>query len=538
MSPNRQYLMSPMDYVESPTPKDRFPSSSPTLLSGQRLPQTVPVPKPRILAEMIPETELFQKPDGGTTITPHLSRAKRSREAEIVTAMRKIENDQDYFYTKLKQIMEPPSRQESPLPELSQLMDNQGSYLLDQIYRSLDLYGSPSNCTDDVMIVKHFFTRLLPSVSSSYNPLWPGAAIQYCDKDIVRSCFVSLGALHLAGWVSDTGAKRKLLEKGALNINNTLDYLLRFIQDNNIHKSLMNSNFQPNDASTNILSSKKSVFFVCFMLYIQVLYGILENGRSGLSRVFFKLFAQLVEHSTFNVAQELGQANKTLCVSMAWWDTVSALVSPDCRTPYCNPRWYNLDKDIEDQSGCPGQLFVCMSKLCHLRNGIKHNKLLGTEIRKLYCELRTELSDYRMYVSYNLQPPKECKYSDKSYYLMRLKIAQCWSLAILTKLLSTVRPHKEHQSIIDHIGWEFADVYSSLDKSLPLVAHMIWPVMQIACEYKDFITYLKGIEGVFNSSSFSMVVNLANTVWSSGESLDDILAGKTWLAAGIDLLPL
>ncbi|KAG7828542.1 hypothetical protein KL920_003679 [Ogataea angusta] len=214
MSPNRQYLMSPMDYVESPTPKDRFPSSSPTLLSGQRLPQTVPVPKPRILAEMIPETELFQKPDGGTTITPHLSRAKRSREAEIVTAMRKIENDQDYFYTKLKQIMEPPTRQDSPLPELSQLMDNQGNYLLDQIYRSLDLYGSPSNCTDDVMIVKHFFTRLLPSVSSSYNPLWPGAAIQYCDKDIVRSCFVSLGALHLAGWVSDTGAKRKLLEKG------------------------------------------------------------------------------------------------------------------------------------------------------------------------------------------------------------------------------------------------------------------------------------------------------------------------------------
>ncbi|KAG7776689.1 hypothetical protein KL922_003382 [Ogataea haglerorum] len=258
MTPNRQYMMSPMEHVESPISKDRNLSSSPPQLSSQRLPQTVPVPKPRILAEMIPETELFQKPDGGTTITPHLSRAKRSREAEMVTAMRKIENDQDYFYTKLKQIMEPPSRQESPLPELSQLMDSQGNYLLERIYRSLDLYGTPSNYTDDVTIVKHFFTRLLPSVSSSYNPLWPGAAIQYCDKTIVRSCFVSLGALHLAGWVNDTGTKRKLLEKGALNINNTLDYLLRFIQDNNIHNSLMNSNFQANDASPNILSSKKS----------------------------------------------------------------------------------------------------------------------------------------------------------------------------------------------------------------------------------------------------------------------------------------
>ncbi|KAG7696679.1 hypothetical protein KL951_003135 [Ogataea haglerorum] len=207
MTPNRQYMMSPMEHVESPISKDRNLSSSPTQLSSQRLPQTVPVPKPRILAEMIPETELFQKPDGGTTITPHLSRAKRSREAEMVTAMRKIENDQDYFYTKLKQIMEPPSRQESPLPELSQLMDSQGNYLLERIYRSLDLYGTPSNYTDDVTIVKHFFTRLLPSVSSSYNPLWPGAAIQYCDKTIVRSCFVSLGALHLAGWVNDTGTK-------------------------------------------------------------------------------------------------------------------------------------------------------------------------------------------------------------------------------------------------------------------------------------------------------------------------------------------
>ncbi|KAH3661493.1 hypothetical protein OGAPHI_006340 [Ogataea philodendri] len=519
----------------------------------ERLPAAVAVPKPRMLANMIPETELFQKPDGGSDVTPHLSRAKRgSKDPHPRSAKRRSVDDESGFYSVLrntwKQLVESSSQQNTaainldllePLEpqSLSPYMDKNGEYHLEEIFSRLDLADG-----EEVDIVRHFFTKLLPAISAQSNQKWPSLAVKYGDKDVVKSCFVSLGCLHMAAAVDDQALKHKLLETGALNINRTMDYLLNFIQNHDLLDSLVYNDVESGInkiiSVDNILQTDTPIFFLSFMIFVQVLYGILENGRSALCRVFFKLFASLLENGSLRSTLDSFQASESLCTTMAWWDTVSSLVSPDCRTPYCNPHWYDVDHLIEQQSGCPGELFVCMSKLCHLRNGIRYNRLTGAEIKRLFAELRTELANYRMYVSFNVDPPKSGAYTQNSYFVVRLKVAQCWSLAILTLLLDTVKPHTEYKQIIQQLALEFVDVYVSLDKSLRVVAHMVWPVMQIATNFRDFRPELEKAEKTFKSPSFSMITSLADAVWTTNTPLEEILAGKTWLQAGIDLLPL
>ncbi|GMF46033.1 unnamed protein product [[Candida] boidinii] len=156
---------------------------------------------------------------------------------------------------------------------------------------------------------------------------------------------------------------------------------------------------------------KQTNFFVILLLiYVHLLFGILESGRSALSRVFLKLFASIAEDPTFKtVLKRIDQSQALLCV-LSWFDTISAIVSPDCRLPYCNPLLFGNKNDTISTArmcGCPGEIFNCIYDICIIRKQLKDSKVKqgDEELNIQFERIKNKLLNYRDYVvlEYNVE---------------------------------------------------------------------------------------------------------------------------------------
>ncbi|OWB55593.1 hypothetical protein B5S28_g1467 [[Candida] boidinii] len=443
-------------------------------------------------------------------------------------------------------------------------------------------------------ILNHFHLKLMPRISANPNSLWPELAIKYCGFEIAKSCFISLSGLHLVS-KEITGSnnndnnnnnnnnnfeKNEILEKSAFHINKILEYLIEIFQEKQVIEKLnkndnddkrnnifvkLTTNYHSaynddDDKFKNTEISTKDSFILILLIYVQVLYGILESGRSAISRFLFKSFARIVRLKKF---ESFAKNHQSLCmvISLSWWDTIAAITSPDCRLPYCDSNWYgfkdskNLKKlSTETMSGCPGEIFVCMYNICELRNKMKYNKIKDPiEIYTIFKDIEQILLQYRNYVSYDIELPydKEVvdtrnikkKLTKEEYFIVRLKIAKCWMLAVYTKLIDTVKP-ENHKQQMSQLVLEYLDTYSQIDPDLHILGQMVWPMLQIGslitetAQMIQLRSYSKVLFETVSALNIQTLQELNESVWVSGSSLEDILSGKEWLQAGIDFLPL
>ncbi|OWB68517.1 hypothetical protein B5S30_g3898 [[Candida] boidinii] len=454
-------------------------------------------------------------------------------------------------------------------------------------YNNIENYNKNQKLINKIL--NHFHLKLMPRISANPNSLWPELAIKYCGFEIAKSCFISLSGLHLVGKEitqnSDNNLyleKNEILEKSAFHINKILEYLIEVVQEKNIIEKLnTNESNENNEDKDNVLNSynllqndhgtacddnlhqteisTKDSFILILLIYVQVLYGILESGRSAISRFLFKSFARIVRLQKF---ESFAKNHQCLCmvISLSWWDTIAAITSPDCRLPYCDSDWYgfkdskNLKKlSTETMSGCPGEIFVCMYNVCELRNKIKYNKIEDKdEIYAIFIGIERSLLQYRNYVSYDIELPYNDKADTKDtngkltkeeYFVVRLKVAKCWMLAVYTKLIDTAKP-KNHKQQMSQLVLEYLDTYSQVDPNLHILGQMVWPMLQIGSLITDPVqmeqlrSYSKMLFHTVSALNIQTLVELNENVWASSSSLEDILSGKEWLQAGIDFLPL
>lgn len=391
---------------------------------------------------------------------------------------------------------------------------------------------------DENLMLKHFFKRLLPLLDAHPSSPWPQLALKYCDFEIAKSCFIALACIHLY----ETKGAQEFYRTGMVYVNNTLEYLIDYLKGKSedsegdedtldVPKIISNLKKQP-------IEKQRSNFFVILLLiHVHFLFSVVESGRSALVRSFSELFSAIVKDVSFKSYLQQIEESSTLIANLSWFDTISAVVSPDCRLPYCDESWYGT-KDTPKSTirlmGCPGEIMRTISRFCRLRREVKENyRVIDLNIENKFNALKFDLLKYRDYVIFRDDM------SDLEYD-MTLKCAQCWALAVLINLYRLVKP--DDKQTMRSLTNEFIAVYSSMETSSPQITQMIWPIFTVACvcttEYQKVKVekLLDNLHSTINMGTISSIKAISKTCWETGTTWEEILDGKEWFASGIDFL--
>lgn len=466
-------------------------------------------------------------------------------------------------------------------------------------------------------ILKHFFEKVIYLLDAHPQNPWPQLMMKFGSMDLAKSCFLSLSSMHL--YVNNGGDE--FYKRGLLHINNTMEYLIKYVktsglqkkeghihnsnnenrEDNELSVSLDNANENEyenekeneNDDNKNsielgidvpgVISKLKyesdkrrgtNFMIILLLLYVHILFAVLESGRSALARMFLKLSSSIASDPTFTKKmKKVKQIQPLLCV-LSWFDTVAAIVSPDCRIPYFDPKWFGESNDListDKMNGCPAGMFRVLYDLSLYRREtmfLFSKKQCDLECcrisHKNLLDLRDRCLHYRDHVLYVLPHGSSFTYID------RLKCSQLWSLACILvtiqlelhyfgklgiwieqnrKLISeselpnsipTVHIYSEKATAI---VTEFLSVYNTIPAESPIITQMVWPIFYIGiCSYTpenraESWKCLKTLYETVKMGTIKSNMNIVEKIWNEGCSLESILAGEGWFENGIDLLP-
>ncbi|CDR44424.1 CYFA0S14e02586g1_1 [Cyberlindnera fabianii] len=388
---------------------------------------------------------------------------------------------------------------------------------------------------EENMMLKHFFKRLLPLLDAHPSSPWPQLALKYCDFEVAKSCFIALSCIHLY----QTRGAQEFFRTGMRHVNNTMEYLIDYLRAKGDEDadSLVIETIIKNLKKTSLEKQRSNSFVILLLIHVHFLFSVLESGRSALVRNFCELFAAIVKDSSFRSYLDQIDESSTVIANISWFDTIAAVVSPDCRLPYCDETWYgtkNTPKSTTRLMGCPGEIFRCINRFCHLRRDLKQTyNVIDINVEQKFNAIRFDLINYREYVVFQSD--------DFEYeYDKRLKCAQCWALAVLVNLYKLVRP-EDTQSLNGFID-EFISVYSTMESSSPLITQMVWPVFTIGCASKSVHqrnNLKKFMDTLFEQVGMGTVDTMRSIVqecWTTGKEWEEILQGQEWLPAGIDFL--
>lgn len=373
-------------------------------------------------------------------------------------------------------------------------------------------------------MLKHFFKKLLPLLDAHPRSPWPDLALRYCDFDVARSCFISLACIHI--YESREGGN-EYYKQGIVHMHRTMNHLIQSISS----KDTPNGEEGAEGAnSANIRS-----FVIIVLVNVHILFAVLEKGKLSLSRYLFQVFASLCEGAEFYEYLKENENKWSLVLVLSWYDTVSAIVSPDCRLPYCSPEWYgtlNDDFSTIQMMGCPGEIFKAMLEVCYLRHEVHEGFMEDDSAFENELErVKLQLLRYRDYI----------KYDSSREYILQLKGAQCWALAVYVTILRIFK-NEERQRAISAAVNEFIDIYGSMPSESPTVTQMVWPIYAISCECvtlserAELHRYMVKLYDTAQMGTLGLLRWIVEQVWEKGLTQEEILL--EWLETGVDYLPL
>lgn len=374
---------------------------------------------------------------------------------------------------------------------------------------------------EENMLLKHFFQKLLPLLDAHPNSPWPDLALKYCDFDIARSCFIALACIHM---FESGEAGEDYYNKGVTHINRTMNYLIRFINSIN------------NSKSSNIDQKRMHIssLVILMLIHVHIIFAIIEKGSSTLSRYLLEVFASICDDSEF--CQNLMASDKmsVVVICLSWCDTISAVVSHDCRLPMCSPNWYSSTNNVTSTTkimGCPAEIFQSIHELSKLRYQIKNGKIDTLVLLQSFRTIKEKVLRYRDYVGYE---------QTGDDYILRLKGAQCWAIAVLLTLNRTTKYSNyelENQKLVS----EFILVHRTMEPKSSTVNQMVWPMHAIGCECKtddDRKYMMQTFDDLYkntNMKNAAFMKEISMKVWELNVSQEKVL--ELILKDGAEYLP-
>lgn len=428
-------------------------------------------------------------------------------------------------------------------PEFMPLMGPKTVFDGGRIDGTVTSAGTAMSYQEENRMLRHFFQKLLPLLDAHPRSPWPDLALRYCDFDVARSCFISLACIHI--YESREGGN-EYYKQGIAHIHSTMSHLIQSISSSTSSLTADSSSALPSSKSTKLTSfSALDVdgptavnirsFVIIVLVNVHILFAVLEKGKSSLARYLLKVFASLCHALDFYESLKDHESKLSLVSVLSWYDTVSAIVSPDCRLPFCSPDWYgtmNDDFSTLHMMGCPGEIFTAMLEVCFLRHEIHEGYMRDdARFRAEFERVKQQLFAYRDYI----------KYSPDQDYVLQLKGAQCWALAVWVSLLRLYRTEERQRAISAAVN-EFINIYASMPSTSPTITQMVWPVYAIGCECvtpterEALHRYMVRLYETAQMGTLFSLRWIVEQVWERGVTQEEVLLD--WLEEKVDYLPL
>lgn len=375
---------------------------------------------------------------------------------------------------------------------------------------------------EENMLLKHYFEQVVPIADALSNSPWKKLLLHYCDSNVARSCFIALASVHLhkiGTLTNDT-----YYDNGLYHISNVTEHLLGhislgFIID--LHQQVINE-------------TKCAVMLL--LGYTYIIFMLIDSGRSTTARRLFAFFSSIirVKFQIDNGFPNLYDHNlKFLVVVLSWFDTISAIVSPDSRLPYCDPSWFGATDDrvsTLDMMGCPPEIFEALWSICTIKNQIKNG------VPKEYFEdhatkLTTDIMNYRVYMK---------ERNSHNGYIVKLKCAQCWAIAAYITLLEVLKPQTS-SGLIHGLVHEFLDVYKGLNPHIQIVNQIVWPLFVVgyncitAIEKETWLSLIDTLYRVTHTGVIETMRSLIKESWERNAPIETVL--RELRVLHIDFLP-
>lgn len=402
---------------------------------------------------------------------------------------------------------------------------------------------------DDYMI-KHFMEKLIPLFDNLENSPFPLLVTKYCNPELAKNCFIALSSVHMYEMDNNLDAYEKSIEQLTFLTNKLMELL--FVDDQVPADDLSNgqTNFTSADSTTLIVEKLKliepfearssKVITILILTYVHTMFCILESGKSSVSEFLFKLSSRIAYEESFRYIFLSDHNTKFLIGLLGWFETFTALSSPNIRWSYIRQYWFEGQETLriatDDITGCPQAVFDCFLDIIDLRHDIFHFGLTA-EYNEKKMDITRRLESYRDYIKYDDER------GGKNFHEVLLG-AQGWSVGGLLYLTKLLPPKHQFRNQVTALQKEFKMLYEQFDRNSETRKQMIWPLFLVGElatieEDRKWVTdQLKYINKQNGMGNMRTLVELLEKHWSEGGTMDMILSGDSWLKSGVTLLPM
>jgi hypothetical protein len=398
---------------------------------------------------------------------------------------------------------------------------------------------------DENFFVNHFMHRLVQMFDNLENSPFPNLVLKYCEPDLAQSCFVTLSSIHLYGYSNDVND----YDKSVNQLDVVTNELLSLIAFEDEQQAMEHPTVPKRNESPILLILRKlqnlppdlkpsRVITVLILIYVQTMFSILESGRSAITDFLFELASRICYDITLRDVLVQDEQTKFLVMLIAWFETITALSSPNVRKSYLRKFEFEGQDQFrlrsEDITGCPDEIFTSLLDILDLRFQIY---TFGAS-RDSYGQKKriiTTLYNYRDFVPYTEFQGDQ--------YIEKLLGAQCWSLASLI-YIHKLLPEEGYEHAIAALVTEFLFVFALLDENSDIKKQCIWPLLVVG-EMLHLEKDRNKVLGIFDMfydqnkmGNIRTLQDLLKKAWCEQRSLNSILEGGGWGSSGIELLPL
>jgi hypothetical protein len=400
--------------------------------------------------------------------------------------------------------------------------------------------------SDENFFINHFMNRLVQLFDNLEDSPFPKLVLKYCEPELAKSCFVTLSSIHLYGYSNDVNDYDQSINQLDIITNE----LLSLIALNDNEQSVDDAQVPKRDKSPILLILHKlenlplnlrssRVITVLILIYVQTMFSILESGRSAISEFLFELGSRICYDVGFRDILVQDEHTKFLVMLIAWFETFTALSSPNVRKSYLRKFGFEGQEQLrlrsEDITGCPDEIFTALLDILDLRFQIY---TFGASRDSFVQKQRiiATLFSYRDYVPFE-------EFHDGGQYSERLLGAQCWSLASLI-YIHKLLPEEGYEHTIAALVTEFLLVFPLFEENSDVKKQCIWPLLVVGEMLhleKDRVKLLEIFDLFYDQNKMGNVRTLQDLLkktWSQQRSLNSILEGDGWNSSGIALLPL
>lgn len=363
---------------------------------------------------------------------------------------------------------------------------------------------------EEAAALRHFFDTLLPMLDSNPELPWPQLALKYCDFDLARLCLMALAAVHMY----ELGAcTYQFYRKGLANMDRVMRCLVTTIH----RQTTTTTGESESETDDETLKALVMLFVILVLIHVHVIFACMETGQLALSRYLFQVFGVICDSPQFRAQVAQDPRKVAMMGYLLVYDTVALVVSPDARVPYCHPQWFgdiNTDLSTLSLMGCPGEVWRCIHRICHLRHATRAGAsgASAVDISAEVAPLHHQLLQYRDYV-----PPGRD-------HGVAVSAARCWLLAGLAAL-ARVAQHLA-SAYVD----EFIMVYGLLDGTSRVVTQMVWPI-HVMCvssvtehQRQLMMAFLRFQRQFTQMKQYTLMQLIVSEVWATGADVDVVTA--------------